>query len=672
MRLFREALSVAREKELHDGRLAEKHLADLRASGISDETIGRAGLATVSAEEAEDYLGYSPGSACLVFEYPGPEPYYRLKPARPLTGPDGTRRKYLAAKESGNRLYLPTGFISPEDITDTDVALIITEGEKKALRACQEGHKAAAIPGAWGWRTSSDDGTGATQLLEELSAIQWTGRNVYICLDSDAATNPEVGRAQDALAKELRQRGTRVLIVRLPGSTGEKVGLDDYFVQHGVDEFEELLHQASPPASSYFHGLTFIPLKLAKELTNRERYIYPIAPESGAGRLYVYRHGVYRPTGTVEIDAQQLLGEETRTARISEAVEALKREVAIPSEELNHETMLMNVKNGMLDPFTGELHPHDPSYLSTIQHPVSWDPTATSEELDAFLTQVCADWADSICELAGYLLLPINLMKKLFIWHGDTDTGKTTLMNLFKGTVGQAHYAQVPLGALGNPARRFVLAELEDKLVDFADDLPGVHIDDPSILKIMTGGMQYIRIERKYEEPYEVRNFCRIVCAANQLPSCSEKGDAWYGRLAIFPFSYRLGKKEKDPRLRERFETDAGLRRAMLVKAVEGIKRLEARDWDLEGSSDELAAYKEWNDPVMSFIAECCTIKPEERVKRTDLWAAYESYCRGHGLPVLASARRFYDRIRSDPRFSEKTVSGAIHFAGLALEGGRP
>jgi len=591
---------------------------------------------------------------------------------RPLTGPEGGRRKYFAARESANRLYLPAGFIRPEDITDTNVPLIIAEGEKKALKACQEGYKAVGIPGAWGWRTSTNDKTGETKLLDELSAIKWRGRDVYLCLDSDAVANPQVRRAEEKLAGELLRRDARVLIVRLPANRGEKVGLDDYLIRHGPREFEKLLQQARPPVWYYFGARGFVPLKLAKELEKREEYVHPIDPESGAGRLYVYGNGVYRPAGRVEIEAQYLLGEETHSYRIREAVEALKREVAIPNEELNRDKMLINVENGMLDPFTGKLHPHDPSYRSTIQHPVSWDPNARSNELETFLSEIVGEWEEHICELAGYLLLPVNLIKRIFIWHGETDTGKTTLMNLLKGVVGPAHYAQVPLGALGDPARRFVLAELEDRLVNFADDLPGVHIEDPSVLKIMTGGMQYIRIERKYESAYHAHNVCRIVCAANRLPSCAEKNDAWYERLAIFPFRRRLSEAEKDPALREKFETDLGLRQAMLVKAVEGLRRLEARGWDLEGSREELQAYKEWNDPVMSFIAECCTVAPKAQVKRTELWSAYESYCRAHSLPVLASARRFYDRIRSDPRFSEKTIKGARYFAGLALEGGAP
>ncbi len=670
MDVFTDELMEKRTLAIGEGRLSQKHLADLRGSGLTDETIVQAGLVTVSAEAAEEYLGYSPGSTCLVFEYPGTTPCYRLKPERPLVGADGRKRKYLAARESGNRLYFPPSFIVPEDVADTDVDLIITEGEKKALKACQEGFKTLALPGVWSWRTSSGEDDGHTEPLEELTAIKWRGRSVWICFDSDAVDNPDVRHAEDALASELRSHGARVIIARLPQDGENKVGLDDFLVAQNADALREVLAAAKPPAAAYFRGGTFVPMWLAQELRERDDYIHAVDPDSGIGRLYVYAHGVYLPAGLVDNEAQELLGDGTNSNRISEGVGALGRMVTVRNDKLNRYTDLTNLANGMLDPLTGELHPHDPAYLSTIQHPVAWDPSARSDLLDAFLTETCGEWADAICELAGYLLVLRNTIKKLFILHGDTDTGKTTLMNLICAMVGLRHYASVSPLALGDRSRRFEAAQLEDRVVNFFDDLPPGRISDPTTLKILTGGAEYIRVERKGIDAYMVRSLCRMVFAANQIPSCTEKTAAWYGRLCIFPFAHQVPEDRKDPKLRQLFSHDEDIRCAMLVKAVEGIRRLEARGWKLEGSQEELDAYKEINDPVMAFIAERCAIGSELKVRRTDLRDAYERYCREHDLFMLGSARKFYDRVRSDSRFAPKRINGIEYFKGLALDGG--
>ena len=197
MDLFAKELKENRKKEVGDGRLSQKHLQDLRDSGLTENIMEKAGLVTVSPEAAQDYLGYPTGSSCLVFEYPAldGDRYYRLKPEQPLAGEDGDERKYLAPRNGGNRLYVPQ-ILGHEFLTDDDQALIITEGEKKALKACQEGHEAVSLPGVWCWRTRTEDGaTGETRVLEDLDCITWDGRDVYIIYDSDAAKNPDVENA---------------------------------------------------------------------------------------------------------------------------------------------------------------------------------------------------------------------------------------------------------------------------------------------------------------------------------------------------------------------------------------------------------------------------------------------------------------------------------------------
>ena len=60
MDVFERTLGEARKPSIEDGRLSKEHLEDLRRSGLTDETIKQAGLATVPAEAAQSYLGYPP------------------------------------------------------------------------------------------------------------------------------------------------------------------------------------------------------------------------------------------------------------------------------------------------------------------------------------------------------------------------------------------------------------------------------------------------------------------------------------------------------------------------------------------------------------------------------------------------------------------------------------
>ncbi len=221
-------------------RLTESHARELcDGSGLKAETIYAAGIYSASGAEASALLGYGVGPA-LVFPYAwddgGLPSYARLKLDH--AGPDGKRYRSPAGRS--NRLYVPARVLaSPGDLVSVAVPLLVTEGEKKTLAACQAGLVCVGLSGVWSWRTRRDDG--ASVPIADLDEVPWTGRDVWVCLDSDAASNPDVARAERELATELTRRGARVSIVRLPaGPAGTKQGLDDFLVAHGRAAFDAL------------------------------------------------------------------------------------------------------------------------------------------------------------------------------------------------------------------------------------------------------------------------------------------------------------------------------------------------------------------------------------------------------------------------------------------------
>lgn len=198
--------------------LSERHLEDLRSSGLSEATIQAAGLYSADSQEARR-LGFGTAGPGLVFPYPSPngeQPFFRLKPDASKTDKNGRLVKYLTVKGAGNRLYIPS-ILPANELADPQVALILTEGEKKALKANQEHFPCIGLAGVWCWLMK--DG-GQSLPLEDFNRIAWKGRLVYICFDSDIAGKPEVERAERRLAQELKQRGATVVPVRLPGDTG--------------------------------------------------------------------------------------------------------------------------------------------------------------------------------------------------------------------------------------------------------------------------------------------------------------------------------------------------------------------------------------------------------------------------------------------------------------------
>jgi len=119
-------------------------------------------------------------------------------------------------------------------------AVILTEGENKANAACKAGYCCLGLGGVWNFKAATDS------LCTDLDQIDWKGATAYIAYDSDARSNVNIIRAENALARELLERGAYIVIVRIPCLVpGKKTGIDDYLLAKGPEEFADLLATAA-------------------------------------------------------------------------------------------------------------------------------------------------------------------------------------------------------------------------------------------------------------------------------------------------------------------------------------------------------------------------------------------------------------------------------------------
>src|SRR5215813_13659672 len=193
------------------------HLADLRASGLSDETIRRAGVYSLRPCDMALFFSARRGipseiKTALCFPYQGGE-FARIK-LFPALG----KMKYAQPPKTGARLYMP--------LTVKDGPLYICEGEKKTLAANQAGLNAVSIGGLWNWLTNGEP-------IADLNLREWDGRDVVVVPDSDAYQRQDLLSAVYALGRELRERGASVTVAQIPQPVEKKIGLDDCLVAGG-------------------------------------------------------------------------------------------------------------------------------------------------------------------------------------------------------------------------------------------------------------------------------------------------------------------------------------------------------------------------------------------------------------------------------------------------------
>lgn len=261
---------------------------DLRSSGLTDEIIQEAKIHSCNAKFANTYLQRNDLTGdLLAFPYvpikadSKQDLYVRFKSDKDLHYNDGSTGRYIQKAGSESRLYSLAQVWAR--INDPNGGpLFITEGEKKALRAIlalfsQEADPnrqllPLAVGGVWNWRYTrsvfnnrSKQNEDRTFLISDLQNLNLTGRTVYICFDSNVAVNDQVAWAESSLASTLikDKRVERVCAIRLPhDGTKHGVGLDDYLLDHSVDELRELIEQAS--STTFVKGH----IKLTRRLPN--------------------------------------------------------------------------------------------------------------------------------------------------------------------------------------------------------------------------------------------------------------------------------------------------------------------------------------------------------------------------------------------------------------------
>lgn len=137
--------------------------------------------------------------------------------------------------------------------------VLLIEGTKQSLAGsayAPEGFTVMGMAGCWGWSK------------ERLGRFK--DRDVYLCLDADAASNLDVYEAGDKLGEKARRYGVNLRYLRIPGSGSQ--GLDDYLASLEEDERAEILayeiqHAHSKPAE--------------RRPTNRKRKMESDMPDLG-------------------------------------------------------------------------------------------------------------------------------------------------------------------------------------------------------------------------------------------------------------------------------------------------------------------------------------------------------------------------------------------------------
>lgn len=285
---------------------------------------------------------------------------------------------------------------------------------------------------------------------------------------------------------------------------------------------------------------------------------------------------------------------------------------------------LINFPEGEFNPITKELTPHVKEHYSTTRMPYSYDEFATCPMWEKTLLEIFENDRKKISvlqEFFGYCLVPDTSMKKALLLLGESNTGKSTILFLFKDLIGKTNYSTVALKDMGHPQ---YTPQMINKLVNIDTDVSKTATEYEEHFKKITSGEE-INCNQKFIETFSFIPKCRIILAANIFPRITDHSSAFYNRLIVIPMDRIFTQEEMDRNLVPKLRAELA---GIFNWCVEGLHRMRER-----GHFEELGFMKEavdeledTNNPSNLFFREHVEVAFGESVEKGELFQKYKEW----------------------------------------------
>ena len=708
-------------------RLQEDDLADLRRSGLSDETILSMGCATVDAETIRsrtgvkkvDVLGYT-------IPYPGIDdqtgrPYIRYRLRHPIE-----KMRYASGVGDDAQLYIPPALAS---LPAADL-LVVTEGEKKAAKAVQEGIHCVAVQGVWSWADSGNraieksEGESVTEETLPISALLDLAqryRRVLVLGDSDLITNHQARKGLQSLVKALVHRGIRAVLAFCPPAMEQgsgrgrvkKQGLDDWLVANrplairsilplfyageiawdGINDtynavaFTEIakgklaysqgiwrfwngsiwVHDDSNKRRAMVPDLAQMYRSVADRLSNLLGRVMPQSNEDDNKAWPAAFESWSSPVvGAIKVlvDAAKKIG---NLRAIDPTLAIAQSYLRVPDDAWDRDPYLLAVRNGVVDLRSSELLPFSREQRITKWAGTAYDPSAKPELFLKFLEQVQPDPRDRdfLQRLAGYCATGLAREQKFFTFIGNGANGKGTFIGLVMDALGNyAVKGAISLLAEQSPDKpRNDLAALSGARFVSLSETPENLRLDEAMLKAITG-QDVLSARFLNHEFFQFRPVFTPILDTNYLPSPRGAGEAIWRRLVVVEWPVTIPTEERDEHLREKLVQELP---GILNWIVEGAKLyLESGLPTLPKMQQANQSLRRTRDTLGRWLEECIAHGPGFQAQSSILYQNFRSWNEAEGNTPVPSQIKFTQDLERRG-FENKKKHGLMTWIGLKL-----
>jgi len=361
---------------------------------------------------------------------------------------------------------------------------------------------------------------------------------------------------------------------------------------------------------------------------------YPHLKKNEIGIVFNYENGVYSMMSDQQISNmilvslyEDLLWGFRTKKHVSDKLATLLS--IIPDLKITEDKKnLFNVKNGLLDIYTRELHEHSPNYISLIQSPVDYKKNATCPTWDS-----CIDsWMEGpeseqktklLQQFTGYLLTPGMIHAKAMFLVGDGGNGKSTFADTVGMVIGDEATSRIDLEDLYST---FGLKGLIGKRLNIVEEISGGYYQSHKLKKLISG--EEMTINMKYKDQFKFKPTAKFIFSVNLMPRVDDSSSATERRLAIVQFNNNFRDKP-NILLRESGGILSQELSGILNWMLEGARILEEEKSFVvtEEQKGAISEYREENSSVEGYISECLVFEKDHQCSTRELYEEYKQYC---------------------------------------------
>ena len=409
-----------------------------------------------------------------------------------------------------------------------------------------------------------------------------------------------------------------------------------------------------PDFVGYGKNKPFIICPLLAEYFRKNHYMISVRDGGKSGVLrYLYQDGCYRIIGDDMLKGkikEIIMDVDPRLLQMRDVNEVFHQIITdlnfISHSQLNTDEHLINFYNGLLDINTGELKPHSPEYLSTIQLPCEWkgedEETPVFDKFMKTLLDNDPDVIELVLEFMGVCISNIKgwRMKKALFMVGEGDTGKSRLKTLTETLLGKGNHVALDLGDI---EVRFGTSNLYGKRLAGSSDMSFMTVTELKTFKKCTGG-DSLYAEFKGENGFEFVYDGLLWFCMNRLPRFGGDDGKWvYQRIMQVNCNNVIPKEKQDPFLSDKLYAERNGIVYKLVKALKNVVDNGYKFMEPESVTDARTAYISENNTVISFWQECMVERDEIKDNCTTkrIYNVYKEWCKDNNHGFAKTAREF-------------------------------